>query len=90
MTTDYPAAPGYKPTTDQMLALWRASKPLLGPVEEIEMEIGFYEWLGDILRADLFNLRSAIQNDIEYGATEEYIPGLRTAIFYLDSLVETL
>jgi hypothetical protein len=41
-----PAAPGYKPTTEQMLALWvnrRANTPL----ERIEAEVGFYEWLDE-------------------------------------------
>ena len=43
----HPAAPGYKPTTEQMLALWLASKPLTGAVERIEMEVGFYDWLSE-------------------------------------------
>jgi hypothetical protein len=91
MTTDYPAAPGYKPTTDQMLALWVGSRFLTNGVERIEMEVGFYEWISDTLRADLLNLRDAIAAEMsgpqDYST---YLTGLRVALKHIDSLIETL
>lgn len=43
-----PAAPGYKPTTEQMLKLWLNRMPLSGPMERIESEVGFFEWLEEV------------------------------------------
>jgi hypothetical protein len=42
-----PAAPGYKPTTEQMLRLWVNRFGAQTPLERIESEVGFYEWLAE-------------------------------------------
>ncbi len=50
----HPAAPGFKPTMEQLHELWMNRMPY-APLEKFESDVGWYEWYDEF--------REAIYND---------------------------